>query len=236
MLGRNSGLSRTRRAISRLSISCSALNVSPRPPQRPRRVSLPERLRGLVSNRGAFPPSKRPSTSLCGCRTKIASAASGSKPRALLGESNRRRRRTRRSVFPQMPCVSPLNTVWEVRQFGGENGISTPLVYERTALLRDVASGVPATARARMDVPANRSGAEHQRANHCGVARGIGLAPSPTRQKAPEASQVSIKGMSGRRETISNRGRVGSSLTCPSRFRQALRQGKATGMRQTGMT
>lgn len=43
--------------------------------------------------------------------------------------------------------------------------------YERTALLRDVASGVPATARLGIDVPSNRGGAEHLREDGHGMAR-----------------------------------------------------------------
>src|ERR1019366_8132678 len=64
--------------------------------------------------------------------------------------------------------------------------------YERTALLRNLATGVHATARAGADVPRNRGGSENLRENGHGVAKGIGLASPPTRQKTPKGSRVSI--------------------------------------------
>lgn len=71
-----------------------------------RRISLPARLLRLVSNREAFQSSTLPSIAPCGFRTKAASVATESKRRRLPGESSRRYRRTRISVFPQMPCVT----------------------------------------------------------------------------------------------------------------------------------
>ncbi len=69
-------------------------------------VTLPARLRGLVSSREGFRSSTRPSTSPCGCRTKAASGATESKPRALLGGHSRLYRRTRMSVVPVMACIT----------------------------------------------------------------------------------------------------------------------------------
>ncbi len=50
--------------------------------------------------------------------------------------------------------------------------------YERTAILREVARGVPATARTGMDVLPNRGGTEHFREDCHGVARGARPAPA----------------------------------------------------------
>jgi hypothetical protein len=139
-------------------------------------------------------------------------------------------RAARASGSPDPELHGPLTTVWEAN-----SKAKTEFQlhrYERTEILREVARGVHAPARAGMDVPPNRGGSEHQRANHCGVARGIGLAPSPTRQKAPDASRVSIKDMSGRRKTISNRGQAFSSFACPDTVPDALRQGRPTRMRK----
>lgn len=85
--------------------------------------------------------------------------------------------------------------------------------YERTAILREVARGVHAPARFGMDVPPNRGGAEHLRANGHGMARGAKPAPTTKGKTPPETSRVSIKDMSGRRETILPG--VRSTTRCP---------------------
>jgi hypothetical protein len=69
--------------------------------------------------------------------------------------------------------------------------------YERTTLLRDVATGVHTPARAGVDVPPNRGGSEHFREDGHGMARGARPAPATKRKTPPETSRVSIKDMSG---------------------------------------
>ena len=65
--------------------------------------------------------------------------------------------------------------------------------HECTDVLRGAARGVPATAQAGADVPPNSRITGHLREDSHGVARGVGLAPPSTRQKAPEGSRVSIR-------------------------------------------
>lgn len=75
--------------------------------EQPHRVTLPASQRVLVSSREVFRSSTRFSSAPCESRTNATSDASlGSKPRGSPGGHSRQFRRTRMSVFPQMPCVT----------------------------------------------------------------------------------------------------------------------------------
>lgn len=105
---------------------------------------------------------------------------------------------------------------------------------ERTTLLREVARGVPATARAGVDVPPNSRRARHQRADGDGMAQGIGFATATEGKTPAKTSRMSIRAMSDRESDLAG-GRLAHPLPSPERQPDALRQGKPTGMRKTGM-
>lgn len=95
-------------------------------------VILPASRVVLVSTRGAFRPNTHSSSDPGASRTKATSGVSlGSRPRGSPGESNRRRPRTRMSVFPQMPRAT------------SHHGLGSPLIGKRKRNFNSMGMNAP---------------------------------------------------------------------------------------------